>query len=118
MFQRLALGAARKRAAVTAAWPWQAAGGLVAGAALAWLFLQALRHSVERLPGRPHPGRWVLAGFVLRVVLVVAGFALVAQVGRAPGLAAALVGFLAARTWVLQRARRQLAGERQARAGR
>ena len=97
---------------MSAPWPWQVAAGLVAGAALAWVFLRALRASIERLPARAHPGRWILGGFMLRAVLVVAGFAVIARVVQAPGLAAALAGFLIARTWALRKVRRTLAAQR------
>lgn len=91
----------------------QLAGGFAAGAVIAWLFLRALHGAVDRLPGRAHPGRVLLAGAVLRMALTVASFALVAWLAQGPGVVAALAGFLVVRTWRVRQVRRDLAAPRQ-----
>lgn len=75
-----------------------AAAGLVVGL----VHFGALRATVARLPRARHPAALVLGSFGARFAFTVAALAVVMD-GSAARLAAALVGLLVARTWLLRR---------------
>ncbi len=82
---------------------WLALGaGLLAGAALATLYLATLWRAVTGLVHARRPAVSLLGGAVLRVALVAAGFALAARGGVAPFLAC-LAGFFLVRVAVTRR---------------
>lgn len=85
----------------------QVSAGLAAGGALGWLYFRGLRLTIDRLPASRRPGTLLLASFVLRAAAAVALFVLVARLAQGHGLAAALLGFLAARLVMVRRARRE-----------
>jgi F1F0 ATPase subunit 2 len=83
-------------------WVW-AAGMFVAGGLLAAVWLLGLWRDVRRLAGRPHGGRRLVAGALLRLFIVAAGFYLI--ITAAPhwlNVAAALLGFMVVRFAVLR----------------
>ncbi|MBR9650609.1 hypothetical protein [Thalassovita aquimarina] len=81
--------------------------GVFAGMALAALHLMLLRRAAERL-GKGGGVGALLGGAVLRLGLVLAGFAAVAWLAPQPGFAlvAGLCGFALARTLILRRVQR------------
>lgn len=82
--------------------------GLFAGMALAALHLLLLRLGSVRLGSRGTGAGALLGGAVLRMIIVLAGFAMVARLAPQPGLAliAGLCGFALARTLILRRTQR------------
>lgn len=82
--------------------------GLLAGMALAVLHLRLLRHAAARLGAGTGGVGALLGGAVLRLLLVLAGFAAVAWLAPQPGLAlvAGLCGFALARTLIVRRVER------------
>jgi F1F0 ATPase subunit 2 len=85
----------------------QLTAGFAAGALLGWLYFLALRATVDRLPASRRPGTVLLLSLVARAVVTVAVFALIARLAQGHGLAAALLGFIAARTVIVRLARRE-----------
>jgi F1F0 ATPase subunit 2 len=69
--------------------------GLVAGSALGAVFYGGLWWTVLRVSGRA-VGPWLVGSFLLRTLIVLAGFFAVAR-GPWHGVAACFAGFLAAR---------------------
>lgn len=69
------------------------AAGLFLGA----FYFIALWHTVQRMTTAHSPARLMLISFVLRMVVVVAGFYLVMGAGRWERLAAAMLGFIVMR---------------------
>ncbi|MEQ8763949.1 MAG: ATP synthase subunit I [Planctomycetota bacterium] len=84
-----------------------------AGVALAALYLFALWQTVRLAPRVRHPGLLVLASLALRLALVMAAFAGLAQTGRWEYLVAALGGFLLVRALVVRRFRLQIESEKE-----
>jgi hypothetical protein len=82
--------------------------GLFAGMALAALHLTLLRRAAARLGSGADGLGTLLGGAVLRLALVLAGFAAVAGLAPHPGFAlvAGLCGFALARTLILRRTQR------------
>lgn len=82
--------------------------GMFAGMALAALHLMLLRRASARLGAGSGGVGALLGGAVLRLGLVLAGFAAVAGLAPHPGLAlvAGLCGFALARTLILRRVQR------------
>lgn len=82
--------------------------GMFAGMALAALHLMLLRRASARLGAGSGGVDALLGGAVLRLGLVLAGFAAVAGLAPHPGLAlvAGLCGFALARTLILRRVQR------------
>jgi len=82
--------------------------GFLAGLALGGLHLLWLWRASARLGARAGGMGGLLAGTVLRLAVVLAGFAAIGWVATQPGLAliAALGGLVLARTLGLRRARR------------
>ena len=78
---------------------------LLLGGALGWIYFQVLWAATRQLSRRPHPGAWFVLSLLARLALVLAGFTLVVRWGGWPALAAALAGFLIARTVLVRRAR-------------
>lgn len=72
------------------------------GLALGGAYFAALGWTVRRLPGARRPGLLLLASFLVRSGLLLAGLAVVLD-GRWERAAAFLAGFLAARTLALRR---------------
>jgi F1F0 ATPase subunit 2 len=72
--------------------------GFMAGSALGAVFYGGLWWTVRRLSGRAL-GPWLVGSFVLRAMIVLAGFFLVAR-GPWCGVAACCASFLAARVAV------------------
>lgn len=64
-----------------------------AGLALGALYFMALWQTVQRLPSEKSPARLMLTSFILRMVLVMAGFYLVMGEGHWERLASAVLGF-------------------------
>jgi len=73
--------------------------GALAGLALGSAFYAGLWATVRHASGARRPWAWIIGSFVLRVVIVGAGFLLLARHG-AWVLAGALAAFLAARPLV------------------
>jgi F1F0 ATPase subunit 2 len=71
---------------------------LLAGAALGWVYFQALWATVAQLPVRRRPGLWIAGSLILRLGLVLGAFVWLARWGSWPALVAGLLGFIAART--------------------
>lgn len=84
----------------------QSIAGFVAGLAIGAGFFRLLAHSVARLPTATRPALLMVASLVARMLLAAAGFLLVARIGGLPATGGALLGFVAARTWLIG-ARRQ-----------
>jgi F1F0 ATPase subunit 2 len=82
---------------------WQAIGGLLSGAALAVLYFGGLWHTLQRLPAARNPALLTLASLAVRLALVGLGFYLVLRLASEPGLAAALVSFIAVRMVLTRR---------------
>ncbi|GEM_PF-3587875 len=83
--------------------PWPAlASGLAAGMLLAAMYLWLLARSVRSLAHARHPGRRLLLGTLLRLVMVGAVFGGMLHVGNAPQALAAVAGFVIVRTAVLR----------------
>ena len=82
---------------------WHVIAGLGSGAALAVLHVGGLWHTLQRLPASRNPALLVLSSLALRLALVGLGFYLVLRLAREPGLAAALVGFIAVRVALTRR---------------
>lgn len=78
---------------------------LVVGAALSWVYFQALWATVRQLPVRHRPGLWIAASLVLRLGLILGAFVWLAHWGSWPALVAGLLGFIAARTVMVRRFR-------------
>ena len=78
---------------------------LLAGAALGLAYFLALRVTVQRLHQQRHPGMWMALGLIARLALALAVFVLAVREGGWPALAAALAGFLLARTVLVRRVR-------------
>lgn len=78
---------------------------LVAGAALSWVYFQALWATVAQLSVRRRPGLWIAGSLILRLGLVLGAFVWLASWGSWPALVAGLVGFIAARTVMVRRFR-------------
>jgi F1F0 ATPase subunit 2 len=75
---------------------------LVVGVGLGLWFFGGLLWTVGRLPGARHPAPLMLISFVVRAAGVVVGVMwLAGRHGLLP-LAAALVGFIAVRMWMLR----------------
>jgi len=72
--------------------------GLLAGSALGVVFYGGLWWTVRRVSGRV-VGPWLVGSFLLRALIVLAGFFAVAR-GPWYGVAACFAGFLAARVAV------------------
>jgi F1F0 ATPase subunit 2 len=72
--------------------------GLLAGSALGAVFYGGLWWTIRRLAGRAI-GPWLVGSFLLRAMIVLAGFFAVAR-GPWYGVAACFAGFLAARVAV------------------
>lgn len=70
--------------------------GLAVGMALGLVYFGGLLWTVRRVPTWRRPGRALLASFIVRALLVLPAFVALALHGPA-SLAAALVGFVAAR---------------------
>jgi F1F0 ATPase subunit 2 len=82
---------------------WLAVGlALLAGFALGAFYFGGLWWTVQRLPTARYPGLLMLASFVGRTLLTVAGFLLVAG-GRWQSLLAGLAAFVAARFVLVRR---------------
>lgn len=79
--------------------------GLLSGAAVGALYFLWLWRNLRGLESRRHRAAWIAAGFVGRLAFALACFALLARWGGWPALAAALVGWLAARTLLVRRLR-------------
>jgi F1F0 ATPase subunit 2 len=77
--------------------------GLVAGAALGWIYFQALWATLEQLPSRHRPGLWIAASLFLRLGLVLAAFVWLVRWGGWAPLVAALLGLIAARAMLVKR---------------
>jgi F1F0 ATPase subunit 2 len=75
----------------------------IAGVAMGWIYFRGLLLTVERLPGVRRPAVWLLASFSLRAAAAVTLFLFTVRLAGWPGLGAALVGFVAARTLLLRR---------------
>jgi F1F0 ATPase subunit 2 len=87
--------------------PWfPPAISLAAGALLGWAYFRGLRLTVDRLPTSRSPGSLALLSFAARALMAMTAFLLVAQTAHGPGLAAALLGFVAVRTVLVHRAGR------------
>ena len=82
-------------------WP-ALAGGLAAGMLLAVMYLALLARGVRRLVHARHPGRRLLLGSLLRLVLLGAVFGTLLQLGNAAQVLAAVAGFVAVRTLVVR----------------
>ena len=82
---------------------WHVIAGLLAGVALGALHFGGLWHTLQRLPAARNPALLVLASLALRLALVGLGFYLVLRLAREPGLAAALVSFIAVRVALTRR---------------
>lgn len=67
-----------------------------AGAVLGYFYFRGLWWTVERMPGHRNPYALALASFVIRTLLVMAGFYLLLEV-RWEALAVGLLGFFAIR---------------------
>jgi F1F0 ATPase subunit 2 len=65
-----------------------------AGLALGAFYFMALWQTVQRLPSGKSPARLMLTSFVLRMVVVMAGFYLVMGEGHWERLASAMLGFV------------------------
>ena len=72
--------------------------GLLVGLALGTIFYGGLWWTVRRISGRA-VGPWLVGSFLLRTLIVLAGFFVVAR-GPWQGVAACFAGFLAARVAV------------------
>ena len=70
--------------------------GLLAGVALGLVYFGGLWWTVRRVPSWRRPERALLASFVVRALLVLPAFVVLALQGPGP-LVAALAGFLVAR---------------------
>lgn len=81
----------------------------VAGGALSVPMFVGLWWTLRHLPMARHPALFALASFWLRLTIVIAGFFLITAGDWRRG-AAALVGFLAVRTWLLWRLGRTSTG--------
>ncbi len=71
-------------------------GVFLVGSVLGLLFYGGLWWTVRRLPRVRHPSLWMLSSFVLRVLVTVTGFVLLAA-GDWQRLGIALLGFLLVR---------------------
>lgn len=81
---------------------WLAA--MLAGAALGAVFFGGLWWTVQRGAASASPVRWFLGSFVLRTVIVLAGFYFIGA-GQLVLLGLCLIGFLLARAMVLHATR-------------
>jgi F1F0 ATPase subunit 2 len=81
---------------------WVLLGGLAAGLLLGLLFFGGLWWTTQRLPASPRPALLLLGSFSLRVVLVGAGFFLLA-LWDWPAVLAAVVGFTLLRIFTARR---------------
>jgi F1F0 ATPase subunit 2 len=72
---------------------------IAAGALLAVAHLGSLWLLVRRMPDRPRPARWLAAGMVARLALLLTLLWLLTA-GRTPAVIAVVAGFLATRTLV------------------
>jgi len=72
------------------------------GTALGWVYFAGLWETVKKLPDVEKPVRRVVLSYALRMALVLSGFYLVMR-GGWEQLAAAMVGFLLMRGWLLRR---------------
>ncbi len=78
---------------------------LVFGSALGWAHGRALWAAVRHLAGRSRAGPWWLLQPAARLLLLLAGFALVASWGGWRALLGAFAGFQLARVVLLRRMR-------------
>ena len=86
---------------LTLSWP-ALTGGLVLGMLLAVLYLMALARSVRGLAGSRYPGRRLLLGTLLRLLLMGAVFGGLLYAGDALQALAAVAGFVIVRTAVVR----------------
>ena len=77
--------------------------GVAAGMLLAVIYLAALTHSVRGVVGARHPGRHLLLGTLIRLLLLGAVFGGLLYLGGVPHVLAAVAGFVIVRTWILRR---------------
>jgi F1F0 ATPase subunit 2 len=75
---------------------------LAVGLGTGLLYFSGLWWTVRRLANSRRPAAWSLASFLLRSIFVLAVFYISTQ-GRWDRLLACLVGFTAARAWLLRR---------------
>ena len=86
----------------------------IVGGLLAALYVTALWWSLRGLSRASSPALWILTTAGARLILVVAGFWVLTR-GQPLSLAAAVVGFIVARTLLVGSAKRRLAPEESAR---
>lgn len=67
------------------------------GCLMGWLYFRGLWETLQRLPRQRHPALWMLGSLLLRMAIVLAGFALLARWGSWPAVLAALAGMLLVR---------------------
>jgi len=65
-----------------------------AGLALGAFYFIALWQTVQRLPSAKSPARLMLGSFIIRMVVVMAGFYLIVGTGHWERLASAMLGFI------------------------
>lgn len=75
------------------------------GLALGSSYFVALWATVRRLPQLRHPAVWMALSLLARLAVVLGALVLVVRSGGGPGLAAALAGFVLARTVLVRRAK-------------
>ena len=80
----------------------------LAGVILGAVYFSALWLTLARMGSSPHPYRLLAASLVLRLGIMLAAFYFIMGEGHWERLAAALLGFLAARAVALRRSRREL----------
>ena len=83
----------------------QLAIALLLGGALGWVYFHVLWAAAQQLSRRPHASIRFVLSLLARLALALAGFTYVVRWGGWPALAAALAGFLIARTVLVRRAR-------------
>jgi F1F0 ATPase subunit 2 len=79
---------------------------LLAGGLLGLVYFSGLWWTTQQLTTAKHPALLFLGSFLVRLVVVLGGFYLVAG-GRWERMIACLAGFLLARSWLLRRSARR-----------
>jgi len=82
------------------------AASLLAGVLLGAFYFGGLWLTVDGLAASRRPGARLVASFALRALAALLVFALIAREAQAPGIIAALAGFLGARLWIVRRTQR------------
>lgn len=72
------------------------------GVALGWIFFWGLWKTVERMAAVKRPYLWMISSFLLRTLIVLAGFYLILRF-QWQLVAVALLGFIAARMLIVGR---------------